>query len=288
MAKRTKRAFDPATGHKALDWAKSMLDRPVDPMPEAASMEVLAASQTERDLVLLPERAEQTELTLRPEREQWAPGAFRRDPATREHASLMSYLTPEHIPPAHLAPTDPRSTLALGDVAPGGRAIPVMGLSGLPSSRPGRGRGGGGGRGRGGSKTKARAILNMLGGHGGQDQMLMGEALPMEVTLQLFADHLQRESGMAPLAAAMAGSGRGTQLRLGTPSGGPLGQYRNWTEQPTKEQFQGMYEAFFAEDAFTPADLEALKTRHRQDPTTFAPYRAMAGAAGSMAEHFRT
>lgn len=249
-----------------LVWNKAATDRP--PLPDASPP---LPPPVSGDWVLMPEREQQTPATLRPESEAWAHATLQRTEGEAAAAprSLMHYLAETRVP----------LPVQVGR----GRATSPLGPSALPTAR----------RGRGGAAASVAATadatqpprqrdarppkaLAMFGGTGAQNDRLLGEPVSLEQRLIMASNHL--------MAAAAGGGrflpslmpppppprGRGTLLKLGTPSTGPLGAYIQWAAKPRMEEYQHLFDAFFAEDTWS-----AQVTMREQDPNTFAPYREL-------------
>lgn len=251
-----------------LGWTKSVMDRPSNPR---TSTPVLPLDAADRDLVLIPQRHEQTAESARPESEAWAHATLARTEAEAHGAprSLMHYLAETRLP-------------ALPAGAEGAtRNASVMGPTVLPVSRRGPV-----GQGRGDARLPK--ALRLFGGNGAHEDRLMGGApVPLETRLIMASNHLLDLSPAQHLAAtglaASGAHGRGSLLKIGTPQTGPIGAYIQFAMKPQEEEYEHLFRTFFAEDTWSADDVAALE----QSPSSFAPMKAMVQQQGKSQRYER-
>lgn len=298
-----------------LEWSKTAgIDVP-PPMQAGPS------SDRERRLVddrrtfrLMPEPAEQTAETLRPESERRAMAALNQAHRTTPVPirPMLDFLAMDRMPPP---------PPALAQAMPGASGLPaapsnsaLMGASALPSGRrrvakPAASAEGSALRPPDESsssglsstapvlvpkkkrkkkrRTKQAAMLATLGGDSGQDGQLFGDVIPLEEHITAFSGFLSRPPGSrgltaASMAAAADAQRTGVRQRqlpqLGTLARGPIGGYKHGAQEGTTVDYKRLFEEFFARDTFgLYADARPARGA---DVSTFPPVRELVAALG--------
>lgn len=219
--------------------------------------------------VQLPRAAEQTALTILPARDQAAVARLERDPRSSGEMPLLAFAVHTRLP-QHAA-----TVLGLPS---------TMGDTALVREKRKK-KAGDGGTPR--ASKKQVDLLGPLGGDSAQDGLLLGRPLPLDVILAAASDRLRQATltdAAATLAIGPLQSTRGVSvpLRLGTPGGGPVANYKQWMSRPTADVYEAARVAYFADDRFAQA---ADETPMRGYDATTLPALAVLVQQAARAEH---